>query len=260
MKFPYYQVDAFTNEVFSGNPAGVCLLNQWIDDSIMLAIAAENKHSETAFIVEKGGKYFLRWFTPMMEVDLCGHATLASGFVIFNYFDRSLENIRFETKSGILTVHKEDDLLTMDFPSRKALPSRIPKHLIEGVGARPKEIFRAPRDYLAVFEFEKQIRLIQPNFEELKKIDCMGIIVTAPGLDSDFVSRFFGPSAGVPEDPVTGSAYCTLIPYWAQRLCKTKLHAFQVSKRGGEVFCKDFGDRVSISGAAVTYLEGTIHI
>jgi len=258
MKVPYYHIDAFSSKVFSGNPAGVCLLEQWLDDATLQAIAAENNHSETAFLVKKGQNYNLRWFTPKTEVDLCGHATLASAYVVFNYFDISLDIVRFETKSGLLTVSKADTLLSMDFPCCKASSCPIPTHLSEGIGASPNEVLRAPRDYLAVFESEEQIRSIQPDFKELEKLDCLGIIVTAPGLSSDFVSRFFGPKAGVPEDPVTGSAHCTLIPYWSERLARSELFAIQVSMRGGELFCRNLGERVSISGNAVLYLKGTI--
>jgi PhzF family phenazine biosynthesis protein len=258
MKIPYYHVDAFSSRVFAGNPAGVCLLEQWLEDFILQAIAAENRLSETAFLVKKENHYALRWFTPKMEVDLCGHATLASAFVIFNYVDKPNEIVRFETKSGMLAVRRSGNLLSMDFPSRKASACMMPDHLIEGLQATPREVLRAPRDFLAVFESEQQIRSLQPDFEELKKLDCLGVIVTAPGLHSDFVSRFFAPNAGIPEDPVTGSAHCTLIPYWSERLGKPELHALQISERGGELFCTDDGDRVRIAGSAVIYLKGTL--
>jgi PhzF family phenazine biosynthesis protein len=257
MKIPYYQIDAFAGAVFRGNPAGVCLLEHWLDDSTLLAIAAENNLSETAFLVKKRQDYQLRWFTPEIEIDLCGHATLASAFVVFNYVDSSLDTVGFESKSGLLTVTRENDRLSMDFPSRKATSCPVPRALAKGVGAEPKEVLRA-RDYLAVFESEKQIQSMQPSLDKLRELDCLGIIVTAPGVHSDFVSRFFAPRAGIPEDPVTGSSHSTLIPYWSERLGKSELHAFQLSKRGGELFCKDLGDRVTISGTAVTYLEGTI--
>ena len=257
MRIPYYQIDAFTNAIFSGNPAGVCLLRDWFDESRLLAIAAENNLSETAFLVRIGEDYELRWFTPEIEVDLCGHATLASAFVVFNYIDRSRKHVRFESKSGLLEVVRENDLLVMDFPSRKARPCAVPDELVTGLGIQPSDVLRA-RDYLAVYTDEEQIKAIRPNAEELLKLNSLGIIVTAPGTQSDFVSRFFAPSAGILEDPVTGSAHCTLTPYWAKKLGKSRLHALQLSKRGGEIFCSEVGDRIKIAGRAVRYLEGTI--
>jgi len=259
MKIPYYQIDAFTSSVFSGNPAGVCLLAEWLSDSILQSIAAENNLSETAFLVKNESGYDLRWFTPETEVDLCGHATLASAFVIFNYLDSSSNDVRFDSKSGPLTVTRQDDLLAMDFPSRKAEVCPIPKELIDGLGIEPKEVLRS-RDYLAVFDSEDQIKSLQPDMHKLSKLDSLGIITSAVGLESDFVSRFFAPKVGIPEDPVTGSAHSTLVPYWAKILGKSELHAFQVSKRGGELFCKYRGERVIIAGRAVIYLEGAITI
>jgi PhzF family phenazine biosynthesis protein len=259
MKIPYYQIDAFANSVFTGNPAGVCLLEKWLDDSTLLAIAAENNLSETAFLVKKEIGYELRWFTPKIEVDLCGHATLASAFVLFKYVDTSLNSIEFESKSGTLAVFREDTRLSMDFPSWKASSCQTPNELIEALGMEPNEVFRA-RDYLAVFDSQQQVESIHPDFIKLQELDCLGTIITAPGVQSDFVSRFFAPRAGIPEDPVTGSAHSTLIPYWSERLGKSELHAFQLSDRGGELFCQDLGDRVKISGIAVTYLEGMITI
>ena len=259
MKLPYYHIDAFSSSLFSGNPAGVCLLDSWLDDTRLLAIAAENNLPETAFLVKKEGNYELRWFTPQIEVDLCGHATLASAFVILNYAEKSANQVSFASKSGILTVTKENDLLAMDFPSREAISCSAPKDLINALGIEPKEVLRS-RDYLVVYENEEQIKALQPSMDELIKVDTFGIIVTSKGSESDFVSRFFAPRAGIPEDPVTGSAHCTLTPYWANELKKTNLHAFQLSKRGGELFCTDAGDRVRIAGKAITYLEGTIVI
>ena len=257
MKIPYYQIDAFTNSAFSGNPAGVCPLDDWLEDAVLLDIAAENNLSETAFIVESAGRREIRWFTPGMEVDLCGHATLAGAYVVFTYLNDSLKTVTFESKSGPLTVTLENDLLSMDFPSRKASNAPAPKELIGGLGVNPAEVLLS-RDYLAVFDTEEQIKSMTPDMAALEKLDCLGIIVTAPGSRSDFVSRFFAPRAGIPEDPVTGSSHCTLIPYWSERLQKSDLHAFQLSKRGGEIFCKYLGDRVQIAGRAVTFLEGTI--
>ena len=264
MKLPFYQIDAFTSSVFSGNPAGVCLLDSWLDDSTLQAIAAENNLSETAFLVRGQAGYKLRWFTPTIEVDLCGHATLAAAFVVFTYLDSGDDAVRFETASGALTVNREGDLLVMNFPSRRAVPCPVPDELIRGLGIEPREVLRA-RDYLAVFDSEEQIKSLQPDMLELIKLDCLGIIVTALGSDCDFVSRLFAPRAGIPEDPVTGSSHCTLIPYWAEKIGKSELHARQLSQRGGELFCvdlndRDLNDRVSIAGKAVTYLEGTIFV
>jgi len=257
MKVPLYQVDAFTSTLFHGNPAAVCPLELWLKDGVLQAIAAENNLSETAFFVQKGDHYELRWFTPTVEVDLCGHATLASAHVIFNYLDPSSEVVHFTTKSGKLSVEKHDDLLAMNFPARPGHPCPVPENLLKGLETKPREVFMS-RDYLAVYATEEEIRLIKPDMNALLNLDGLGVIVTAPGKGSDFVSRFFAPKAGVPEDPVTGSAHCTLIPYWSERLRKKKLHALQVSQRGGELFCEHRGENVQIAGRAVTYLEGFI--
>ena len=259
MKIPFFQVDAFTKEVFKGNPAAVCILDAWLDDEMLQSIATENNLSETAFLVPLSrGHYDLRWFTPTIEVDLCGHATLASAFVIFSFIDTGLTSIDFKTASGLLTVLKSEGLLSMDFPSRKPIPIEAPSILPDALGMEPEEVQKS-RDLLAVFEGERHIREMNPDFELLKKIqDALGIIVTAPGDHSDFVSRFFAPNAGILEDPVTGSAHCTLIPYWAERLGKNKLHAYQFSKRSGELFCENLNDRVRISGHAVLYAKGEV--
>lgn len=259
MKIPYFHVDAFAGRAFSGNPAGVCLLHEWLDDATLRNIAAENKHSETAFLVPRGADYDLRWFTPAVEMDLCGHATLAAGFVVFSNADVQRRSICFHSKSGPLKVLRDGNVLTLDFPARPATPAAAPEDLIRGLGARPAEVFKA-RDFLAVFAGEDEVRALKPDFARLRELDCLGIIATAPGTDCDFVSRFFAPAAGVDEDPVTGSAHCTLIPYWAQRLGKTTLFARQVSPRGGELFCELAGDRVRIGGKAVLYLRGEIEI
>lgn len=259
MKIPYYQVDAFSSSVFSGNPAGVCLLDERLDDQTMLAIAAENNLSETAFLVADGERRELRWFAPKMEIDLCGHATLATAFVLFSDVEPSLDEVTFHTKSGPLTVSRAGDLLAMDFPSRPAAPqAAAPTGLAEGLGAEPDEVLASARDYLAVFKDEGAVADLRPEFDALERLDRMGVIVTAPGTGSDFVSRFFAPQAGVAEDPVTGSAHCTLTPYWAGRLGKTELHALQISDRGGELFCEDRGDRVKIGGQAALYLQGRL--
>ncbi len=258
MKVPYFQVDAFTNRPFSGNPAGVCLLDRWLPDAHLQQIAFENGLPETSFLVREKKSYSLRWFTPTIEVDLCGHATLAAAHVLNDHFRFSSPWL-FHTKSGPLTVSASDGLLTLDFPARQAEPVDPPADLIEGLGVAPRETFRA-RDYLAVFSTAAEVQALSPNFPALARLDCLGIIATAPGDDCDFVSRFFAPGAGIPEDPVTGSAHCTLMPYWAERLRKNNLFARQISPRGGELWCELKGDRVLISGHAVTYLEGQITI
>ena len=260
MKLDIYQVDAFASEVFKGNPAAVCPLDEWIDESLMQKIALENNLSETAFFVKKDGVYEIRWFTPTFEIDLCGHATLASAFVIFEVFQSENEIIKFHShKSGELIVEKNGDILTLDFPSRPVKQCEIPDGLIEAVGKQPKEVFKA-RDYFLVYENEREILDIEPDFSKLLDIDAHGFIVTAKGDSADFVSRFFAPEVGVFEDPVTGSAHCNLIPYWAERLGKTEMFARQISARGGELFCKLDGNRVKIGGNAVLYLKGEIYL
>lgn len=259
MNLKIFQVDAFTKKIFGGNPAAICPLDEWIDAELMQKIALENNLSETAFLVKKDGFYELRWFTPTFEIDLCGHATLASAFVIYEVLNSAEDLLKFETKSGLLTVEKKNDLLILDFPSRPAERSETPKGLIEAIGGTPKEILKS-RDYLMVYESEEEIRALNPNFAELLKIDAHAVIATAQGKECDFVSRFFAPEVGVFEDPVTGSAHCTLIPYWAAKLGKTELFAKQVSARGGELFCELEGDRVKIGGHAVLYLKGEICI
>ncbi len=259
MKIPFYQIDAFTSEVFAGNPAGVCLLDDWLQDKVLLSIAAENNLPETAFLVRREGHYDLRWFTPEVEIDLCGHATLASGHVIFDFVNSDSERVKFMSKSGPLSVERQDDLLLLDFPSRKPTKCFVPEGLDVMLGASQSDVL-ASRDLLVVFGDEDVVRNLNPDLDAIAKLDGFGMIATAPGKNSDFVSRFFAPGAGIPEDSVTGSAHCTLVPYWAERLGKKNFHAFQLSKRGGELFCKDNGDRISIGGRAVTYLSGTIKI
>lgn len=260
MKIPIYQVDAFTSVVFSGNPAAVCPLEQWLPDATLQAIAAENNLSETAFFIPKAGHYELRWFTPITEIDLCGHATLASAFVIFNFLDPASEEVRFlSPRSGELTVFRENDLLKMDFPSQLPKVCAPPADLVAGLGAEPMEVLQA-EDYLAVFGSEAEISALRPDPQRLAKLDKRGVIVTAQGDQVDFVSRFFASKFGIDEDPVTGSAHCALIPYWKSKLGKSTFHARQVSARGGELFCKDRGRRVTISGKAVIYLQGMITI
>lgn len=261
MKIPIYQVDAFTSEVFSGNPAAVCLLDTWIDDERLQSIAAENNLSETAFLVQTDNGFDLRWFTPVTEVALCGHATLASAFVLQVCRNWPEDTIRFQTRqSGQLVVTKRDDFLDMDFPARPASAQNLPNGLKEALGVTPEKTFGSAEDLMVVLGSESAVRKVRPDFTALERIACRGTIITARGDRSDFVSRFFAPRVGVREDPVTGSAHCVLIPYWAAVLGKNDLHAFQVSKRGGELFCAQAGDRVSISGKAVLYLEGSITV
>jgi PhzF family phenazine biosynthesis protein len=259
MSIPYYQIDTFTSRIFSGNPAGVCVLADWLPDALLQSIAAENNHSETAFVVQRDSPFDLRWFTPTFEIDLCGHATLATAHVLFRHLDFHAPTVRFQTRSGLLTVSRDADMLTLDFPARPAVACDTPRDLIDGLGASPISTAKA-RDYLAVFDSEQAVRSLQPDMAVLMRLDCLGIIATAPGEHCDFVSRFFAPRAGVPEDPVCGSAHCTLIPYWAQRLSRAELRALQLSPRGGELFCEDRGERVGIGGRAITYSSGFLHI
>jgi PhzF family phenazine biosynthesis protein len=259
MSIPYYQVDTFTNRLFAGNPAGVCLLAQWLPDRVLQSIAAENNLAETAFVVQRETSFDLRWFTPSLEMDLCGHATLAPAHVIFRHLGYQNPVVRFQTLSGELTVTQHEDLLTLDFPARPALECPTPVQLEQGLGIAPSYTAKS-RDYLAVFDSERIVRELRPDMMALMQLDSLGVIVTAPGSDCDFVSRFFAPRAGVPEDPVTGSAHCTLIPYWAQRLGRTSLRALQISERGGELFCEHRNDRVGIAGRAVTYSSGYLHV
>ncbi len=261
MKLPFYQVDAFTGRVFGGNPAAVCLMDRWPEDEVMQAIAEENNLSETAFLVEKSrGRYLLRWFTPTVEVDLCGHATLASAFTVFSFFDTSLSRVDFETQSGLLSVEKGgEDLLMMEFPSKPPSSVEMPDGLASALGAAPLETHLS-RDLLALFPDEASVRRVTPDFQKLKALEnAFAVMITAKGDSCDFVSRFFAPSAGINEDPVTGSAHCTLIPFWSERLGKKKMRALQVSKRGGELFCENLGEKVRISGYAALYAKGEIY-
>ena len=259
LTIPIYQIDAFSDRVFSGNPAAVCPLEEWLDDRILQAIALENNLSETAFFVPGEEPLKIRWFTPATEVDLCGHATLASAFVIFYYLDDSLISVTFKSRSGDLKVEKSDDLLTMDFPSQPPSPCPTPPALIEGLGMEPLEVLIS-QDLMAVFSSEDQVRKLTPDMAALKNLEARGVIATARGDEADFVSRFFAPKVGIDEDPVTGSAHSALIPYWSEKLGKKDLRAFQVSARGGEIFCGHRGGRVKISGRAVVYLTGHITI
>lgn len=257
MKIKQYQVDAFATRVFEGNPAAVCPLESWLDDGLLQAIAEENNLSETAFFVPSEKGFQLRWFTPVAEIDLCGHATLASAHVLFNILGYVGPVITFETRSGDLLVKQNGSLLEMDFPASPPVPCTLPEALAQGLGQFPLEVLAAD-DYIAVFDSEAIIRAIKPNQALLAQLDLRGVIITAPGITVDFVSRFFGPKYGIPEDPVTGSAHCALAPYWAEKLGKNILTARQVSKRGGYLTCEVKANRVALSGSAVTFMEADI--
>jgi predicted PhzF superfamily epimerase YddE/YHI9 len=261
MRVPIYQIDAFTHKLFGGNPAAVCPLEAWLPEATMQAIAAENNLAETAFFVPDGVDYALRWFTPTVEVDLCGHATLASAHVVFQFLKPQRQSVRFHTlKAGTLTVSRRGDMLVMDFPARPPAVCEPPPGLIAALGGAPRAVWKA-RDHLVAYDTAAEIAALEPDLIALAEIDCWGVIVTAPGDDdADFVSRFFAPAQGVPEDPVTGSAHTTLVPYWTGRLGRTELTARQLSRRGGLLHCALRGDRVDIAGHAVTYLAGQIEL
>ena len=255
----YYEVAAFAKEPFAGNPAGVCVLDEWLPDATLQNIAGQNNLPETAFFVRRGEKYDLRWFTPTLEAELCGHATLASAHVLFHHLGVGGEILRFESLSGALSVSRHADRLVLDFPSQPPTESPgVHQELADALGAAPRQVF-LDRDYLAVFRNRREIEALQPDFAAVSKLNASAVIVTEPGDDCDFVSRYFAPSFGIPEDPVTGSIHCALIPYWSERLQKKTLFARQVSRRGGELFCEDRGERVGIGGEAVTFLTGHIH-
>jgi PhzF family phenazine biosynthesis protein len=260
MQLPLYQVDAFTGAVFGGNPAAVCPLADWLPEAQMQAIAAENNLSETAFFVPEGEDYGLRWFTPVAEVDLCGHATLATGFIIMTRLDPGRDQVGFATqRAGRLTVARRDDgRFELDFPALSAKPASEPA-VGEALGAAPSALLEA-KGYVAVFDRAQDVADLKPDFAALQRLDGNGVIATAPGEDCDFVSRYFAPKFGIPEDPVTGSAHCTSAPYWAERLGKNALSARQISARGGVLACTVDGERVRIAGEAALYLEGTIHV
>ncbi len=266
LKIQIYQVDAFTSKVFSGNPAAICPLEKWLDDETMQAIANENNLSETAFFVAENDGYKLRWFTPQCEVDLCGHATLASGFVLLNILAPKESTIRFKTRSGILSVMRDADLISMDFPSLAPWRSENPPSQLAAALALDQnssnnfEVFQTKNKYFVVLENERQVKEITPHFELLKSLHPFSVCITAQGEQSDFVSRNFVPSYGIAEDPVTGATHSSLVPYWSQRLGKIKLHARQLSKRGGEIWGEPSGERVLLKGNAVLYLTGSISI
>lgn len=260
MKLPLYWIDSFSDKVFAGNPAAVVPLAAWPADALMQRIAFENGLAETAFFVRTGSdRFHLRWFTPATEIDLCGHATLASAFVVFSQLGAAGDVLTFDSRSGPLTVERlADGRFELDFPARPAAPTVLPPEIPAGLGATPAVVLKA-RDFLCVFERESDVLALKPDFATLTRLDVTGVIATAPGSDGvDFVSRFFAPRIGIPEDPVTGAAHCTLTPYWAARLGKKRLHARQVSARGGELWCEQAGDRVKIAGHAVLYLRGEI--
>jgi len=259
MKRTIYQVDAFTRDVFKGNPAAVCIMDQWPEEELMQRIANENNLSETAFAVPVGECYEIRWFTPEMEVDLCGHATLATAHVLFNHLDYQGDWICFESvHSGRLTVKRDGELLTLDFPADRLEEMVVPELIVTALMTPPLKAFRGKTDFMFVFASESEIEAMDPDFGLLAQVGGRGVIVTAPGNDVDFVSRFFAPQAGITEDPVTGSAHTSLTPYWSRVLGKKKLTALQLSSRGGELVCDDKGERIEISGHAVTYMIGEL--
>ena len=261
MRTRMFQVDAFTTRRFAGNPAAVVLLKSFPEDALMQAIAAENNLAETAFVVPEGDDYLLRWFTPTVEIPLCGHATLASAAVIMERVDRSRKRVVFHSASGPLTVTKMEHGYVMNFPVRAPEPVGASPDVAGAIGAVPLELYTGGFNYMAVLESAAVVRGLSPDFARIARLDREGLIVTAPGDGTyDFISRYFAPAKGIPEDPVTGGAHCTLTPYWAARLGKTDLRAFQASARGGEMLCRLVGDRVEMEGSCVFYLEGEIEI
>ncbi|MCC9136180.1 PhzF family phenazine biosynthesis protein [Pontibacter silvestris] len=260
-KIKLYQIDAFTDKVFRGNPAAVCVLDEWLEDEKMQNIAAENNLAETAFLVKRENDYEIRWFTPLVEVDLCGHATLASAYVLFNFYNHATDRLNlYSHRSGMLSVEKTGEELTLNFPIDVIEKAEAPKALVEALGNTPTATYKGKTDYLLVFASQQDIEAMKPDLRLLATVEARGIIVSAPGDEVDFVSRFFAPQVGVDEDPVTGSAHTTLIPYWSDKLRKKSLTAKQLSKRHGDLKCELLGDRVNISGKAVAYLTGEIDV
>lgn len=257
--FQLFQIDAFSREVFSGNPAAVIVLDQWLATDLMQQVAMENNLSETVFVCAVDGGFNIRWFTPQVEVDLCGHATLAAAYVLFKEQLAAGDRICFFSGSGPLSVTRDGELLALDFPSRPGVPLHDVAAFEEAIGASVTAAFQA-RDTLLILDSQQQVQGIKPDLVKLAALDTFAVIISAPGDDCDFVSRFFAPNAGINEDPVTGSAHCTLVPYWAKRLRKKQLHARQLSPRRGELFCREMGDRVSIGGYCCEYLRGTIFL
>lgn len=261
MRAPIFQVDAFTTRRFAGNPAAVLPMDRFLDDATLQAIAAENNLAETAFLVPEGGDYRLRWFTPTTEVPLCGHATLASAAVVMERLEPGRNRVVFHSASGPLTVNRTESGYLMDFPSRPSAPISTPPGLAEALGVKPIEVFADAFNYMALLDSAQVVRELAPDIAALARLDRSGVVVTAPGDGShDFVSRYFAPAKGIPEDPVTGGAHCALAPYWARRLGKAEFRAYQASRRGGEIICRLIGDRVELEGACVFYLEGEVEI
>ncbi|MGZ3848200.1 MAG: PhzF family phenazine biosynthesis protein [Flavisolibacter sp.] len=261
MKLPIYQVDAFADTVFSGNPAAVIPLEDWPEETLMQKIAMENNLSETAFFVKTEEGYHLRWFTPEYEIDLCGHATLASAYVIKNFLEPQVAQIRFSTeKAGVLVASAKNGVYTLDFPSRPPVSCEIPETLLPSLGVGTVVEVLWSRDYFVVLPDEVAVRNVSPDFSLMKELDTIGVIVTAKGQSADVVSRCFYPGAGIPEDPVTGSAHCNIVPYWAEKLAKTKLSCKQLSARGGDLFCELEGDRVLMSGRCVLFMQGFLDV
>ena len=259
MELTLYQIDAFANKTFEGNPAAICPLKEWLSDELMQSIATENNLSETAYFVKSNNGYHIRWFTPAHEVDLCGHATLASAYVIFHILGHKDNVIQFESKSGVLTVKRNNDWLEMNFPSQPPVKCNTPQQILNAFDETPVECLKS-EDYIVVFENEKSVLNASPNLSILSELDLRGVAITSVSKKYDFITRFFAPKYGINEDPVTGSAFTQLIPYWSNKLNKNNLNAKQVSKRGGEVTCICSGERVQISGKAVKYMVGTIEI
>jgi PhzF family phenazine biosynthesis protein len=264
MRIPLFHVDAFTDQPFHGNPAAVCPLQEWLDDELLRKVAAENNLSETAFFVPKDDNYEIRWFTPRCEVRLCGHATLASAYVLLNLLQSNLRTVQFETRhSGMLSVSTDNNMLAMDFPAMFARTcTHPPDPLLQGLrpGPHPPRLLEVNQQFVVVYENQAAIENVRPDFALLETLHPFAVSITAPGEDSDFVSRYFAPSYGVSEDPVTGSAHCALTPYWGERLGKTHLHARQLSQRGGELWCEMAGERVILKGNAVLTLQGALEI
>jgi PhzF family phenazine biosynthesis protein len=260
MKQKIYQADAFADKLFAGNPAAVIPLQQWLTDATMQNIAMENNLAETAFYIPEGNNFHIRWFTPNTEVDLCGHATLATAYVLFNFENFAGDELIFNSRSGPLKVTRKTDMLTLDFPQDDFSEIKMFPALLAGFNIAPQKAFQGKTDYMLVYANENEVRNLWPEFKLVALLDARGVIVTAPGDNVDFVSRFFAPKCGIDEDPVTGSAHTTLAPYWAKVLGKNELSALQISKRGGNLSCRLNGDRVEISGKAVLYMKGEIEI
>ena len=260
MQIPLYHVDAFADTLFTGNPAAVCPLDEWLTDEVMQKVAFENNLAETAFFVRNADGFDIRWFTPLVEVDLCGHATLASAHVIFNHLGWDNSTIDLKSRSGKLVVTREGEMIILNFPADIIKPSDPPELLLKSLNIVPLESYSGKTDFMLVLASQKEVELLDPDFELMKKSGGRGVIVTAKGETVDFVSRFFGPQVGVNEDPVTGSAHTTLTPYWSEKLGKKELTALQLSKRKGRLWCKDLGERTEIAGKAVTYMIGSIMI